>query len=56
MITLDRRALAWWDVQRRGWVAEAGDYVVEVGRSSRDIAGSATFRLLETVVFMEPLA
>lgn len=56
VITLDRRALAWWDVQRRGWVAEAGDYVVEVGRSSRDIAGSATFRLLETVVFMEPLA
>ena len=55
-IALDRRAFAWWDMQRHAWVAEGGEYVIEVGRSSRDIAGRASFGLRETVVFAEPLS
>jgi beta-glucosidase len=55
-IVLDRRAFAWWDVQRHAWVAEAGEYELEIGRSSCDITGRAVVRLAETVVFKDPLA
>jgi beta-glucosidase len=44
-IALDPRALAHWDVARRTWRAEPGDYEVAVGRSSRDLPLSARFRL-----------
>ncbi len=43
--TLDRRALSFYDPGRGDWVAEAGDFELLVGHSSRDIRGRATFTL-----------
>jgi hypothetical protein len=37
VITLRPSALAFYDVTARNWKAEAGDYRIEVGTSSRDI-------------------
>jgi beta-glucosidase len=37
--------LAYFDTELGGWVVEGGDYVVEVGASSRDLRGSATVAL-----------
>jgi beta-glucosidase len=50
-LTLDRRALAYWDDAKQAWVAEAGEFAALVGGSSRDIQAQATFRLTETAVF-----
>ena len=36
-LTLDRRALAYYDAGSREWVVEAGDFEILVGASSRDI-------------------
>lgn len=44
-LALDRRAFAFWDADRKGWVAEPGDYEIRVGRSSRDLPLRARFRL-----------
>lgn len=53
-LTLDRRSLACWDDRRHEWVAEAGDFVAMVGRSSAAIELVAEFRLSETVRFDGP--
>jgi len=37
-----RRDLRYWEERVEKWVLEGGDYVVEVGSSSRDLRGSAT--------------
>jgi beta-glucosidase len=37
--------LAYWDAGREAWVVEPIEYVVEVGRSSRDLPLSARFRV-----------
>src|SRR5690606_12717505 len=37
-----RRDLRYWEERVEKWVLEGGDYVVEVGSSSRDLHGSAT--------------
>jgi beta-glucosidase len=47
-VSLDMRALAFFDAARRAWVAEAGDFVLLVGFSSADIVASAAFHLTET--------
>ena len=39
------RDLAYFDDARRTWVAEAGQYVVQIGSSSQDIHASAAFAL-----------
>jgi beta-glucosidase len=44
---LDERALAFYDVDRKAWVAEPGEFEVLVGSSSRDIRAKATFKLIE---------
>jgi beta-glucosidase len=36
-LTLGFRSFAAWDPDRHGWVADAGDYEIRSGRSSRDI-------------------
>ncbi|HTD23867.1 MAG TPA: glycoside hydrolase family 3 C-terminal domain-containing protein [Terriglobales bacterium] len=36
-LTLDARAVSYWDVKRHDWVVAPGDYKVLVGSSSRDI-------------------
>ncbi|AKV56021.1 beta-glucosidase [Bifidobacterium actinocoloniiforme DSM 22766] len=44
-IDLDERAFAYWSETHAGWRIEAGDYGVEVGTSSRDIAATVTISL-----------
>jgi len=43
--TLDQSALAYYDPVQRTWIAEAGDFEVLIGSSSRDIRATARFRL-----------
>ncbi len=40
--TLDKRAFAYWNTQIRDWHVESGDFRIEIGHSSRDIALSET--------------
>jgi beta-glucosidase len=44
-LTLDERALSFYDDARAQWVAEAGEFEVIVGASSRDIRCMGTFTL-----------
>ena len=48
-IPLGRDAFAYYDPSRPGWVAEAGDFKILVGSSSRDIRLAGTFTLRETL-------
>jgi beta-glucosidase len=41
-VVLDQRAFSFWSERLRRWTVEAGDFVIEVGSSSRDIRGSVT--------------
>lgn len=41
VLTVDRRALAVFDVTQQRWVVEAGEYELQVGASSRDIRSTA---------------
>ena len=40
--TLDRRAFAYYSIERHDWIVEEGDYQIRIGSSSRDIRLSAT--------------
>jgi beta-glucosidase len=42
---LDQRALSFYDPERAQWVAEAGEFDILIGSSSRDIRARATFSL-----------
>ena len=44
---LDERAFAYWSEKFDDWHVEAGEYTVEVGTSSRDIAGSVAVVTLD---------
>ncbi len=48
-VRLDQGAFAFYDTDKKGWVAEKGDFSILVGRSSRDIALRGNYRLAETV-------
>lgn len=48
-VPLDLRSLAFWDVERRAWTAEAGAFEVLVGESSSAIVLRGTFELSRTV-------
>jgi beta-glucosidase len=48
-VTLDQSAFAFYDPERRQWVAEKGDFKIMVGSSSRDIRLEGNFRLARTV-------
>ncbi|MFT4157912.1 MAG: glycoside hydrolase family 3 C-terminal domain-containing protein [Microbacterium sp.] len=41
-VVLRRAELAYWDIRVDGWIVEGGEYVVEVGASSRDLRTSTT--------------
>ena len=45
--TLDERSLAYYDPQKKGWVAEPGEFEILAGSSSRDIRAQAKFTLVE---------
>ena len=47
-IALGRNAFAYYDPDKKGWVAEKGDYEILVGGSSRDIVVQSNYRLAET--------
>jgi beta-glucosidase len=47
-IPLGREAFAFYDPARRGWVAEAGDFTIHVGGSSRDARLTGGFQLATT--------
>jgi beta-glucosidase len=49
-ISLDRNAFAYYDPDKKGWIAEAGDFKILVGSSSRDIRLEGTFKLGQTTV------
>ncbi|WP_436521584.1 glycoside hydrolase family 3 C-terminal domain-containing protein [Actinoplanes sp. HUAS TT8] len=42
VLTVDRADLAYWDVRLGRWIVEDGDYVFEIGASSRDIRATVT--------------
>jgi beta-glucosidase len=44
-VALDKRAFAYYDVARKGWALEPGEYKILVGASSRDIRLNATVNL-----------
>lgn len=47
-IPLERNAFAYYDPEKKGWLAEKGDFMILVGSSSRDIRLEGTFRLAQT--------
>ena len=49
-IPLAQRAFAFYDPAKAGWVAEAGDYQIQIGSSSRDLRLKDRFHLGQTVV------
>jgi beta-glucosidase len=53
-LTLNRESLACYDDSEQQWVAEAGEFEVLVGHSSRDIRASARFTLQATSRFGGP--
>ena len=48
-VRLDRSAFSFYDADKKGWVAEKGDYKILVGGSSRDIHLQGNCQLAETV-------
>ena len=49
-VRLDRSAFAFYDPDKKGWVAEKGGFKILVGGSSRDLALQGTYQLPETVL------
>ncbi len=49
-LTLNARSFAYYDVKSSRWRADAGEYRVELGRSSEDIQASVPVRLRHTVL------
>jgi beta-glucosidase len=52
-VTLDQNAFAYYDVDKKGWVAEKGEYKILVGSSSRDILLDGQFSLTETTIVQD---
>ena len=47
--TLDKRSFAYWNEQISDWHVETGEFVIEIGHSSRDIELSETVKVISTV-------
>jgi beta-glucosidase len=50
---LDASAFAYYDPTKHAWVAEAGDYTIYAGDSSRNLPVKATFTLPQTITIKE---
>ena len=48
--TLDKRAFAYWEPKCHDFFVESGEYVIEIGESSRDIRISQSVQVVGTVV------
>lgn len=46
-LELDRRAFAFWDVERNDWLVEPGDFEIRIGTSSRAIAHRVALRVTD---------
>lgn len=46
---LDKRSFAWYDVNRKDWYAATGEYVIAIGKSSRDIVLSEKIMIISTM-------
>ena len=54
-LTLDRRAFSFYDINKKDWSAEPGDFTILVGGASDDIQLAASlFRPLESGVVSSP--
>ena len=51
--TLDKRAFAYWNAGLHDWHVETGAFIIEIGRSSRDIALSCAVTVQSTVKLPE---
>lgn len=51
--TLDKRAFAYWNTGLHDWHVETGAFIIEIGRSSRDIALSCAVTVQSTVKLPE---
>ena len=51
-VPVRRADLAYWDVRVDGWIVEAGDYVFDVGASSRDLRASVAVTVAGDDVWM----
>ena len=49
-IPLDQKSFAFYDPDKKAWVAEAGDFKILVGASSQDVKLNRTFKLDRTIV------
>ena len=47
-IAVDKRSFACWNDQLHDWYAESGEYVIEIGESSRDIRACQPVKLIST--------
>jgi beta-glucosidase len=47
-IQLDRRSFSFYDVNRRDWIVESGDFEILAGSSSRDIRLTSTLRVVSS--------
>ena len=47
--TLDKRSFACWNTQIHGWHVESGEFMIQIGRNSRDIALEAPVEVESTV-------
>jgi beta-glucosidase len=52
-IALPMASFTHYDVAKHAWVAEAGDYTILVGDSSRNLPLKATYKLAEAVTIKE---
>jgi beta-glucosidase len=53
-IPLDRGAFSYFDPEKHGWLAEAGDFKIFIGSSSRDLRLDGTYRLTESIFNDQP--
>ncbi len=53
-IPLDRTAFSYFEPDKRGWLAEAGDFKLLVGSSSRDIRLDGNYKLAESIFDEKP--
>ena len=55
IFSLEASALAFYDIVKRAWVAEAGECEILVGSSSQEIHASARFTLTDSTIFSRHL-
>jgi beta-glucosidase len=54
-ISIDPEDLSYYDVERKRWIAPAGEYTIHVGSSSGDLRLNGSFTLKEEQTFIRPV-